>query len=81
MPPTIEQIAEFVAETEKGLSKFDMDDIAMRGRLPMLRGIISLLERTTFEGGQQEVKQQLDKLENLAEDCRDCIERRLRINS
>ncbi|MHC5061633.1 MAG: hypothetical protein ACYTFK_11195 [Planctomycetota bacterium] len=80
MPPTIEQIAEFVAETEKGLSKFDLDAMAMRGRLPMLRGIISLLEQTTFEEDRQGIKQQLNELESLAEDCRNCIERRLQIN-
>ncbi len=81
MPPTIEQIAEFVVETEKGLSGFDLDAMAMRGRLPTLRGIIKLLGQTTFEGGQQELKQRLIELESLAENCRDCIERRLLINS
>jgi hypothetical protein len=81
MPPTIEQIAEFVVETEKGLAKFDLDAIAMRGRLPTLRGIIKLLGQTTFEGGWQKEKQQLNELETKAEDCRNCIERRLMINN
>jgi hypothetical protein len=81
MPPTIEQISEFVMETEKGLSGFDLDAMAMRGRLPTLRGIIKLLGQTTFEGGQKKVKQRLIELETKAENCRDCIERRLMINS
>ncbi len=80
MPPTMEQLTNYLSETEKALLDFSLDPIAMRGRLPALRGVIQLLEQTAFESEDQE-QGHLSILELKARRCRDCIERRLLLNN
>jgi hypothetical protein len=81
MPPTLEQITNYLSETENSLLSFNLDPMAMRGRLPALRGVIKLLERTAFEAGDEELQGSLSILEVKARKCRDCIERRLLIRN
>ena len=79
--PTTEQITNYLSETEKALFSFSLDPMAMRGRLPALRGVIQLLERTAYEAEDPELQGRLSLLEIKARKCRDCIERRLLINN
>jgi hypothetical protein len=97
MPPKVKQIADFVMETERALSGFSLDAMAMRGRLPALRGIIKQLAQAALETQDKELQETQDKelqetqdkelqgclatLEIKARKCRDCIERRLLIKS
>ena len=81
MPPTMEQITNYLSETERALLNFNLDPLAMRGRLPALRGVIQLLERTAFEAQDEELQGWLSILEIRARKCRDCIERRLLIKN
>ena len=113
MPPKVKQIEDFVMETERALSGFSLDAMAMRGRLPALRGIIRQLAQTALETQDKKLQETQDKklqetqdkelqetqdkelqetqdkelqaclsvLEIKARNCRDCIERRLLINS
>ena len=81
MPPKVKQIEDFVMETERALSGFSLDAMAMRGRLPALRGIIRQLAQTALETQDKKLQACLSVLEIKARNCRDCIERRLLINS
>ncbi len=81
MPPEVKQIEDFVMETETALSGFSLDAIAMRGRLPALRGIIPKLAQAVLETEDEELQACLSVLEIKARNCRDCIERRLLIKS
>lgn len=80
MPPKVKQIEDFLMETESALSGFSLDAIAMRGRLPALRGIIPKLAQVALETEDKELQVHLSVLEIKARNCRDCIERRLLIN-
>ena len=80
MPPEVKQIEDFLMETETALSGFNLDAIAMRGRLPALRGIIHKLAQAALETEDEELQVHLSVLEIKAGNCRDCIERRLLIN-
>ena len=80
MPPEVKQIEDFLMETESALSGFSLDAIAMRGRLPALRGIIPKLAQVALETEDEELQVHLSVLEIKARNCRDCIERRLLIN-
>jgi len=81
MPPEMKQMADFVMETEQALSIFGLDAMAMRGRLPALRNTIIELAQVARETPDEELQARLSDLEIKAENCRDCIERRLLINS
>jgi len=81
MPREMKQIADFVMETEQALSNFGLDAMAMRGRLPALRNTITELAQVARETPDEELQARLNDLEIKAENCRDCIERRLLINS
>jgi len=81
MPPTIEQITNYLSETENALLDFNLDPMAMRGRLPTLRGVIQLLEQMPFEAQDEELQGWVSILEGKARKCQDCIERRLLINN
>jgi hypothetical protein len=81
MPPEVKQIEDFVKETETALSGFSLDVMAMRGRLPALRGIIPKLAQVALETEDKELQVCLSVLEIKARNCRDCIERRLLIKS
>jgi len=61
MPPEVKQIADFVTETERALSGFSLDAMAMRGRLPVLRGIIRQLAQTALETQDKELQETQDK--------------------
>jgi endonuclease YncB( thermonuclease family) len=77
MPPKVRQITNFVTETERALSGFSQDAMAMRGRLPELRNIIRELAQVAPEIQDKELQGCLSTLEVKARNCRDCIERRL----
>jgi len=77
----MEQITNYLSETENALLSFNLDPMAMRGRLPALRGVIQLLEQTAFEAQDEHLQGSLSILEIKARKCRDCIERRLLINN
>ena len=80
MPPEVKQLEDFVKETERALSGFSLDAMAMRGRLPVLRGIIPKLAQVALETEDKKLQVCLSVLEIKARNCRDCIERRLLIN-
>jgi len=81
MPPTMEQITNYLSETENALLSFNLDPLAMRGRLPALRGVIQLLEQTAFDVENEELQGRLSILEIKARKCHNCIERRLLIRN
>ena len=81
MPPKVEQIEDFLMETERALSGFSLDAIGMRGRLPALRGIVPKLAQAALETEDEELQEYLSILEIRARNCRECIERRLLIKS
>jgi hypothetical protein len=81
MPPTMEQITNYLSETENALLSFNLDPMSMRGRLPALRGVIQLLEQSAFEVEDEELQGCLSILEIKARKCQDCIERRLLIRN
>jgi len=77
----MEQLTNYLSETENALLSFNLDPMAMRGRLPALRGVIQMLERTAFEVEDEELRGRLSILEIKARKCHDCIERGLLINN
>ena len=75
----LEKIADFITNTEKALSGFALDAMAMRGRLPTLRNLIGLLTEAMMETRNEDILAILTNLETRAQNCSDCIRHRLLI--
>ena len=72
----LQQIIDYVKETEEALANWDMDSLAMQTELPKLHQTIEQLMKASADSDEEDFRVLLAAVEKKARDCRNCCLRR-----
>jgi len=72
----LQQIVDYIKETEEALSNWDMDSLAMQTELPKLHQTIEQLMKAGADSDEEDYRVLLASIEKRARDCRECCLRR-----
>ena len=72
----LQQIIDYIKETEEALVNWDMDRLAMTTELPILHQTIEQLMKASAESDEEDLRVLLAAVEKKARDCRNCCLRR-----